>query len=150
MTLTEQINKHMKEALKAGRKLELETLRQIRASILEFEKKQVGATMTDEDEIALLSSAVKKRREAIEQFRAAGRTDLVEHETAEMEIISRYLPKQLSNDEITALIKTVIAKTGAEGPKEMGKVMGPIMKLVKGKADGNRVQALVKHLLGEG
>lgn len=150
MSLTEQINNDMKSALKTGRKLELETLRTIRAAILEFEKKAVGATLAPDDEIAILSAAVKKRREAIEQYRNAGRVDLAEQETAEMEIIARYLPAPLTEDEIRTLVTDAIAQAGATGPKDLGKVMGPVMKTVKGRADGAAVQAIVRQMLGAG
>jgi uncharacterized protein len=148
MSLTEQINTDMKAALKEGRKLELETLRTIRAAILEFEKKKIGAVMTPDDEVAILSAAVKKRREAIEQYRAAGRQELADQETAEAEIITRYLPAQMSEQEVRALVSDAIAQSGAEGMKDLGKVMGPVMKAVKGKADGAMVQAIVRQLLG--
>jgi uncharacterized protein len=148
MNFPEQINTDMKSALKEGRKLELETLRTIRAAILEFEKKKVGAVMSEDDEIAILSAAVKKRREAIEQYRNAGRDDLADQETAEMHIIARYLPAQLTEDDIRTAVRDMIAQTGATGLKDLGKVMGPVMKALKGRADGTMVQAIVKEMLG--
>lgn len=148
MSLTEKINEQIKDALKNGRKLELETLRTIRAGILEFEKQKVGVNMTMDDEINLLTSAAKKRREAIEQYRNAGREDLAEKEEQELTIILRYLPAQLTTEELHALVAEAIASTGAAGMKDMGKVMGSVMKTVKGRADGTAVQQLVREMLG--
>ncbi len=148
MSLTEKINEQIKDALKNGRKLELETLRTIRAGILEFEKQKVGTNMTVDDEINLLTSAAKKRREAVEQYRNAGREDLAEKEEQELAIILRYLPAQLTTEELRALVAEAIASTGAAGMKDMGKVMGSVMKTVKGRADGTAVQQLVREMLG--
>lgn len=148
MSLTEKINEQIKDALKNGRKLELETLRTIRAGILEFEKQKVGTNMTVDDEINLLTSAAKKRREAVEQYRNAGREDLAEKEEQELAIILRYLPAQLTTEELRVLVAEAIASTGAAGMKDMGKVMGSVMKTVKGRADGTAVQQLVREMLG--
>jgi len=148
MTFTEQINQDMKEALKAGRKLELETLRTIRASILEFEKKGAGSILTKEDERALLSTAAKKRREAIEQYKLAGREELAEREAQELEIITKYLPKQLTESEMEALVLAVMEETGASEMKDFSKVVGPVMRAAKGKADGSAMQLIVRRLLG--
>ena len=148
MALKERIANDMKEAMKAGRKTELETLRTLRAAILEFEKQKVGAELQETDELDLLTKAAKRRKEAIEQYEQAGRADLAEQETAELDIIAKYLPEQLSEDELRELVAGAIAKTGASEPKDFGKVMGMVMKEVKGRADGAQVQQLVKELLG--
>jgi uncharacterized protein YqeY len=138
----------MKEAMKAGRKLELETLRTIRAGILDIEKKKVGTVLTEEDELAVLTAAAKKRREAIEQYRNAGREELAAQEASELEIIMQYLPQPLTEAEIETLVKETIAATGAVDMKDLGKVMGPVVKATKGKADGSAIQAVVRRLLG--
>ena len=148
MALTETINEQMKAAMKSGDKLRLETLRSLRALILEFEKSGAARTMNEEDEQKLLLSAAKKRKDAIEQFRNAGREEAAAKEESELAIIQEFLPKQLSEAEVEAIVKTIIAQVGASTPQETGKVMGPAMKELRGKADGNLVQAVVKRLLG--
>ena len=148
MNLTERINADMKDALKSGRKLELETLRTIRAGILDIEKKKIGTVLTEEDELGVLTIAAKKRREAIDLYRQAGRDELVEQETLELDVIMRYLPQPLTDAEIEALVAETIAATGAVDMKDLGKVMGPVVKATKGKADGSAIQAVVRRLLG--
>ena len=148
MTLTERIAADMKTAMKAGEKLRLETLRTLRAAILEFEKTKVGATPTAEDELRILTTAAKKRREAIEQYRAAGRDDLASTEEAELAVISAYLPAQLSEAELAEAVDAAIAASGATGMQDIGRVMGPLMKSLQGRADGAAVQALVRKKPG--
>jgi uncharacterized protein len=99
MALAQRINDDLKAAMKSGDKTRLETLRMVRAQIIEFEKKGLNRPMNEDDEMSILVSAVKKRNESIEQFKAAGRTELVEQETKELKIITEYLPKQLSQEE---------------------------------------------------
>jgi uncharacterized protein YqeY len=98
-------------------------------------------------ELGVLTAAAKKRRESIEMFQKGGREELVEQEKSELAIIQEYLPKQLSEEELGETIRAVIAETGATSDLDFGKVMPAVMKLVKGKADGRRVQELVKKLL---
>lgn len=148
MGLREQISEDMKKAMKSGARLELETLRTIRAQIIEFEKRGEGTDMSPEQEISILTSAVKKRKEAIEQYEKGGRPDLAEQEKKELEIITQYLPKQLSEDEIKQVISKYISETGASGQKDFGKVMPLVMKELKGKADGKIIQQFVKEILG--
>lgn len=148
MNLTDTIQADIKEAMKSGDKLRLETLRSIRAGILEFEKSGMDRAMTDEDAVAILTKAAKKRRDAIEQYRAAGRADAAASEEAELAIIQSYLPAQMSRDEIAAVLTEVIAAVGASGPSDVGKVMGAAMKQLKGKADGTLIQAVAKEMLG--
>ncbi|MDH7515501.1 MAG: GatB/YqeY domain-containing protein [Bacteroidota bacterium] len=148
MTLNERIMADLKEALRAGRTVELMALRSIRAGILEVEKKRVGTVLTEEDELAVLSAAAKKRREAIEQYRSAGREDLARKEEEELAVISRYLPQPLTDEELETLATGTIARLGAAGMGDFGKVMGALMKTVRGRAEGERVHALVRRLLG--
>jgi uncharacterized protein YqeY len=148
MTLKEMIARDMKEAMKAGNKIELETLRSIRAGILDYEKSQAGYEVTPDDELSLLNSSAKKRREAIEQYEQADRSDLADHERQELTIIQRYLPKQLSEEEITELARSAVAEAGVNDMSGFGRVMGPLMKELKGKADGAIVQRILKEILG--
>ena len=134
--------------MKSGDKLRLETIRSIRALILEFEKSGVGRTMTEEDEQKLLISAAKKRKDSVEQYRAANREDLASKEEAELAIIQEFLPKQRDESEVETVVKTIIEQVGAKNPQEVGKVMGAAMKELRGKADGTLVQTVAKRLLG--
>lgn len=134
--------------MKSGDKLRLETIRSIRALILEFEKSGVGRAMTEEDEQKLLISAAKKRKDSVEQYRAANREDLASKEEAELAIIQEFLPKQMDESEVEAVVKTIIEQVGAQTPQEVGKVMGAAMKELRGKADGTLVQTVAKRLLG--
>jgi uncharacterized protein YqeY len=148
MSLEAKINDELKLAMKAGQKLRLETLRSIRATIIEFSKSGSNQVMNEDDEIKMLNTLAKKRKDAAIMYKQAGRTELMEKEEAELEIIQEFLPKQLSDDEIVDVIKGLISKVGASSEKDFGKVMGPAMKALSGKADGAKVQSLVKSLLG--
>ena len=148
MALTQQINSDLKAAMKSGDKTKLETLRMLRAQIIEFEKKGFNREMNDDDELGILISAAKKRKEAIDQYTAAGRMDLAEQESKELEIISAYLPKQMSREEAAAVVAVLIVQTGAAGLREMSKVMPLAMKELKGKVDSKVISDLVKEKLG--
>ena len=147
MSLKNQINDDLKSAMKEGDKVKLETIRSIRALILEFEKSGAGREMNAEDEIKLLSSAAKKRKESIEQFTNAGRTELVEKETAELKIIEGYLPKQLTPDKILEENKKIASEVGAKEKGDFPKVMPVVVKNLKGKADGKVIKELVEKFL---
>lgn len=148
MSLELKINEEMKAAMKSGDKLRLDTLRSVRAAIIEFAKSGAGRDMTADDEIKLLNTLAKKRKDAITMYEQAGRTEAAAQESAELAIIQEFLPKQLNDDEITDIIKDIIEKVGATSEKDFGKVMGPSMKALSGKADGGKVQSIVKTLLG--
>jgi uncharacterized protein YqeY len=148
MTLTEKINEDIKAAMKSGDKLRLSTVRLIRALILEFEKSGAGREINADDEMKILTSSVKKRKDAIEQYIKAGRNDLAEKEEAELKIIMEYLPKQLSEDEINEIVKKIAGEIGAKGKEDFGKLMPAAMKELKGKADGKIVKSIVEKLLG--
>lgn len=147
MSLKEKINNDLKEAMKSGDKIRLNTIRSIRALILEYEKSGSNKELTPEAEVQLLTSAAKKRKDSIEQFRNAGRTDLVEKEEAELKVVLEYLPKQMNEDEIKVEVEKIISETGAKGKEDFSKVMPLAMKNLKGKADGNLVRKVVENLL---
>ena len=150
MSLKEQIGEDIKTAMKAKDKIRLQTVRSIKKAILEKEvelRPQGKDSLTPEQEIELLSQQAKQRRDSIEQFRDAGRDDLADKESQELEIIESYLPAQASDEEIEAIVDELIAASGASTMKDLGKVMGPAMKQLKGKADGKKIQALVKSKL---
>lgn len=147
MNLRDKINEDLKSALKEKNKLKLETIRSIRALILDLEKSGKDIQITPEDEIKILSGAAKKRKESIEQFEAAGRTELAEKEKAELEIINTYLPKQLSKDEILAEVKKLSEEIGAVNKQDFPKLMPKAVQLLKGKADGKVVKEIVEQVL---
>lgn len=147
MSLREKINNDLKTAMKSGDKLRLQTIRSIRALILEFEKSGKAKEMSPEDEITLLTSAAKKRKDAIEQYENADRKDLAEKEEAELKIIQEYLPKQLTEEEVLAEVKKIVDELGASSKQDFGKVMPAAIKSLKGKADGKMIKEAVEKIL---
>ncbi|MGJ3249207.1 MAG: GatB/YqeY domain-containing protein [Elainellaceae cyanobacterium] len=150
MSLKDQISDDIKAAMKAKDKIRLETVRSIKKVILERESSLRADgidSLTDEQEIEILTQQAKQRREAIAQYRQAGREELAAQEEQELDIIESYLPKQLTDEELSAALDAIISQVGASSPKDMGKVMGSAMKQFKGKAEGNKVQAMVKEKL---
>ncbi len=148
MTLKDKIAEDMKTAMKSREKLRLETLRTIRAQLLEKEvERRPSGEVTPDDELAVLSIASKKRKEAIEIYRTHGRNDMATQEEQELLIIQEYMPKQVSADEVETVVKKTISQLGAVSAKDFGKVMSAVMKDLKGKADGKLIQDKVKQLL---
>lgn len=147
MNLNEKINQQLKDAMKSGDKLRLETIRSIRALILEFEKSGSGKEMTPDDEIKLLTTSAKKRKESIEQFQNAGRVELAEKEMKELKIIEEFLPKQLSNEEVADEIKKIALEIGAKLKEDFPKLMPAAVKSLKGRADGKIIKEIVEKLL---
>jgi uncharacterized protein YqeY len=150
MSLKEKIDLDLKNSMKSGDKTRLNAIRSIRASLLEKEvsiRVAGKGVLTDEQEIEVLVSLAKKRRDAIEQFTAGNRPDLAETELAELTVIEEYLPEPVSDEDVRAVVEDIVAKTGATSMKDIGKVMGQAMKALKGKADGTKVQEIVKSLL---
>ena len=149
MGLKEQIGEEIKVAMKLPDKTRLETLRTLRAALMEkeIEKRGSGQPMSPEDETAVMMSAAKKRKESIDQFEKGGRPELADQEKRELAIISEYLPKQISPDEIVNVIDQVIRETDGSTAADFGKVMPQVMKQLKGKADGKLVQEMVRKRL---
>lgn len=147
MNLKEKINDELKSAMKSGDKLRLETIRSIRALILEFEKSGSSKELAPEDEIKMLTSAAKKRKESIEQFQNAGRNELAEKEIQELKIIEEFLPKQLSNEEIIVEVKKMADEIGAKSKEDFPKLMPLAVKNLKGKADGKVIKEIVEKIL---
>ena len=148
MNLTEKINCDLKEAIKSGDKVKLQTVRSIRALLLEFEKSGSGKELNEEEEIKLLSTAAKKRREAIEEYKKANRDDLSSVEEAELNIIMSYLPKQLTKEEIISKVKMLADEVGAKFKQDFPKLMPLAIKELKGKADGKAIKEAVEKVLG--
>lgn len=150
MSLKDQIGEDIKSAMKAKDKIRLETVRSIKKVLLEKEIESRGKgkdTLTSEDEIEVLVQQAKQRRDSIEQYLQAGRKDLADKEKTELDIIETYLPAQISDTELEEIIANIITKLGATTAKDLGKVMGVAIKELKGKADGKKIQELVKSKL---
>ncbi|MCL6436338.1 MAG: GatB/YqeY domain-containing protein [Leptolyngbyaceae cyanobacterium HOT.MB2.61] len=150
MSLKDEITEAIKAAMKAGDKIRLETVRSIKKALLEKEvavRLTGQETLTEAQEIEVLVQLAKQRRDSIAQYRQAGRTDLADQEAQELAILEEYLPKQISDEEVSQVIDEIIAQVGASSAKDMGKVMGPAMQQLKGKADGKKVQEIVKAKL---
>ncbi|AYW50687.1 MAG: GatB/YqeY domain-containing protein [Tetragenococcus koreensis] len=148
MTLLTKLNDDMKAAMKGKDKKSLQVIRMLKAS-LQNEKINLGRDLTDEEELAIISREMKQRRDSLAEFEKVGRDDLAEKTKSEIAIVERYLPAQLTEDEIFQIVSQAIEQTGASSPKEFGKVMGVVMPKVKGKADGNQVNAIAKELLNQ-
>ncbi|MDX2129551.1 MAG: GatB/YqeY domain-containing protein [Chloroherpetonaceae bacterium] len=150
MNLKERVTEDLKNAMKQGDKVKVETLRFIKKELLEKEtvqKRTVQGELTPEEEIEALVAMVKRRKDSIEQFKNSGRADLAESELKELVIVESYLPTQMTEDEVKTYLLDVIAKMGVTSQKEAGKVMGFAMKELKGKTEGTIVQKILKELL---
>lgn len=146
MDLKEQLDRDLKDAMRAKDQPRLLTIRSIRAAILEKEKEGTGPA-SDDDLLAIVQKQAKQRRDAMQQYAAAGRDDLAQKERDELAIIAEYLPKQLSDEDIHRAVQEIVTRTGATSMKDMGRVMGEAMSDLKGRADGNRVRVVVQNLL---
>jgi uncharacterized protein YqeY len=148
MNLKQQIDNDIKTAMLAKNKEELTALRSVKSLILLAETEKGGSGELSQDiENKLLMKAAKQRKESAEIFQKEGRDDLASKELFELEVISRYLPKQLSEEEVRIEVRKIIEQVGAKGPLDMGKVMGPATKQMAGKADGKLISEVVKKLL---
>jgi uncharacterized protein YqeY len=146
MSLVDKINADIKTAMLAKEAQRLEALRAIKAELLLANTS--GQAVTEDTEIKILQKLIKQRKEAAEIFAANKREDLAAHDLFQAEVTQGYLPKQMSEDELIALLKNIITQTGAAGIKDMGKVMGMASKQLAGKADNKVVSEIVKKLLG--
>ena len=148
MTLSDKVNAEITAAMKAREQVRLSSLRMLKAAIMN-KGVEKNRDLDDAEVLQVVASLVKQRRESIEQFANAGRTDLVEKETAELSVLNQYLPPAASAEEIEAAVAAAIAETGAASPKDMGKVMKAVMPKLAGKnADGRAVNDAVRRKLG--
>lgn len=147
MSLEHNITEAIKTAMREKDKTALDALRAVKAQILLVKTEAKGAEVSEEQEIAILKRMIKQRKDSFEQFSAQGRTDLADVETAQMKVIEQFLPKQLSAEELETEIRRIIAETGAESMKDLGKVMGMASKSLAGKSDGKSISEMVKKLL---
>lgn len=147
--LKQQLQDQLKQAMKDQNELQKSVLRMLLSAITYYEIQKGGAgyEATDEDVMSVIDKQVKQRKDSIEQFEKAGRQELADKEKQEMELLEKYLPEQMSEDEVRVIVKEALAQTGVTSSADMGKVMGAIMPKVKGKADGNLVGKIVREEL---
>jgi len=147
MELRERIDVDTKNALKSGAKDKVSTLRMLNAAL---KNKQIDKRrpLTEEEVLETIRSQIKQRKDSIDQFAKGGRQDLVGKETAEVTVLEVYLPQPLSREELEAMVREAVARTGAQGAKDMGKVMKALIPMVGGRADGKLISELVKNSLG--
>jgi uncharacterized protein YqeY len=148
VSLSEQLQADMKTAMREGDAHRRDTLRMAVAAVQNAAKDK-RADLTDEEALAVLTRQVKTRRESIKAYRDAGRDDLADKEQSEIDVLSPYLPEQLDEDEVRALVAEAVSATGASSPKDIGRVMGALMPKVKGRADGALVSRLVNEELAK-
>jgi uncharacterized protein YqeY len=142
VTVAERVRSDLTTAMKAGERERVGALRMVLSEL------QKAAKEGGDDEVAVLRRERKRRLDAAEQFRAGGRGELADREESEAALIGAYLPAELSDEELAALVDEKVQQTGAQSPKDMGKVMGAVMPAIGGRADGRRVSALVREKLG--
>ena len=149
MSILNTLTDELKAAMRAKDSLKLDALRAIKSAVLLAKTATAGdADLTEEDEIKLLQKLVKQRKDSAAIFKEQNRLDLAAPEEAQAEVIAQFLPEQLSADAIEKIIDEIITKTGAEGMKDMGKVMGVASKEMSGKAEGKTISTIVKQKLG--
>lgn len=150
MALEQQITAELKTAMLAKDEKALRSLRAVKAAILLAKTSEgAGGELKEEDEIKLLQKLVKQRKDSLEIFQQQNRADLAQKEQEEIEIIEKFLPKQLSPEELKTILVKIVAEVGATSPADMGKVMGAATKQLAGKADGKAISAAVKELLAK-
>jgi len=146
MNLAERLSDDMKQAMKSQDKFRLTTIRMVRATIKNQEI-DLKRALDDNEVLEILSREIKQRKDSLQEFNKAGRADLAETVSAEIDIISQYLPEQLTEEEVKSIVQQTIQETGASSKADMGKVMGALMPKVKGRADGKLVNQLVQQFL---
>jgi len=147
MSLKDTISEQMKSAMKSGDKNRLETLRSVRAMILEFEKSGADKELTPDAELTIVNAAVKKRKESAELYRNGNRIDLAEKEEAELAVLMEFLPKQFSDTEAEDFIRNLATELGVSGKADFGKLMSASAKALKGKYEGAKVKTIVERIL---
>lgn len=145
--MIDKLNTDLKNAMKSGDKMRLDTIRMMKASLQKVVIEK-GNNFTPDDGISFLLAEAKRRKEAIELYEKGGRQDMADQEKKELVIISEYLPKPLDEKELIAIVEATIIEIGAQTAKDMGKVMSAVMQKVKGQADGKKIQDIVKTKLG--
>lgn len=144
--ILDHLNQELKQAMKDKDTLKLSVIRMLKSS-LKNEEINLGRPLSEDEEISILSRELKMRQDSLQEFEKAGRTDLAEKTRQEIEIVTSYMPAQLSVEELREIVRDAVAATGATSKKDMGKVMGIVIPKVKGRADGKLVNQLVSELL---
>ena len=149
MSLFEKISGDLMQAMKGNDKVALEAIRAAKtAFILACSEKGAGSVLTADEELKIIQKLVKQRRESAAIYREQNRADLYDREVAEADVLEKYLPVKASDEELTAVVKAIITRTGAKSPADFGKVMGVAVKELAGKADGREISAKVRQMLG--
>lgn len=146
MSILDTLQNDMKLAMKNKDQLTLSTIRLVKSSV-SYAQIEKGRELTDDEVMAVIMKEAKQRRESIDAAKAGGREDIAEQEGAELNVLQRYLPEQLSEDEIEAIVREIVSEVGAADIKDRGKVMGPVMQKTRGRADGKLVNQVVEKVL---
>lgn len=146
--LTDRIDQEMKDAARAQAKLRLGTLRMLK-SAMKYREIETGKALEDADVLAVVGTLIKQRKDSAAQYTAGGRPELAANENEEIKILEAFLPRQLTDDELSAMVQEAVKAAGAKGPKEMGNVMKALMPKITGKAEGKRVSDAVKSALAK-
>ncbi len=147
MSLKEQLLEDMKNAMKQKDAVKKNTVQMVRAAILQIEKDN-KITLDDDGVIDVIAKEVKKRRDVLPEYEKSGRQDLVEGLKAEVDVLLKYLPEQLTEEELEVIVRQAVEETGASSPRDIGKVMQAVMPKVKGRADGKMINVIAKKILG--
>jgi uncharacterized protein YqeY len=147
MSLKEQLLEDMKNAMKAKDTLKKDTIQMARAAVLQVEKDN-RITLDDNGIIDIIAKEVKKRRDVLPEYEKCGRQDLIDGLKAEVDVLLKYLPEQLTEEELEVIVRQAVQETGAASAKDMGKVMQAVMPKVKGRADGKMINMIVKRIIG--
>lgn len=145
-SLKRRINQDAKEALKSKNTLTLNVLRMLKSEI-RYKEIERGSELSDDDVISVLSTAIKKRKDSIQQFEKGGRDDLASKEKQELTVVAKYMPEQLGEEELSQIVSQAISEEGATGPSDLGKVMKLVMPKVRGRADGKKINQMVSSQL---
>ena len=145
-SLKRRINQDAKEALKSKDTLTLNVLRMLKSEI-RYKEIERGSELSDDDVISVLSTAIKKRKDSIQQFEKGGRDDLASKEKQELTVVAKYMPEQLGEEELSQIVSQAISEEGATGPSDLGKVMKLVMPKVRGRADGKKINQMVSSQL---
>lgn len=148
MDYVQLINDQIKSAMIAKETLRLETLRSIRAGIIEFEKNGSGKSLDEESFLKIVQTGVKKRKDSIAQYESANRPELAEKEKTELAILMEFMPQQMGEEEVRSVVQAIATEIGATSQADFPKLIGAVMKQLKGKADGSLIQQTVKSILG--
>lgn len=148
MSLAERLNDDMKQAMRDKDKVRLSVLRMVRSAVKNREiDLGIGATLSEEEVLGVVQKELKQRRDSLQAFESAGRTDLIDEVQAEISVLTGYLPEQMSPDALRALVESIIAEVNASSKADTGKVMGRLMPAIRGRADGKLAQQVVQELL---